>query len=119
MIPEQPFEKREHGLIGFAALDFQQGEDFNVLAANIADYNPDRFDPVALKVMANESGLIVTLYALDKSAQETKEYPDAKLPVKKFKKTMEWQEFIRLIKHFDFIVSNETYSIADIVVTNK
>ena len=119
MIPEQPFEKREHGLTGYAALDFHKQEDFNVLAANITDYNPDRFDPVALKIMASESGIIATLYALDKSAREKDTYPDNKLPVKKFKLEMEWQQFMGYIKYFDLIVSNEAYSIADMVVINK
>jgi hypothetical protein len=119
MIPEQPFEKREHGLVGYAAVDFHKKDDFNVLAANVANYNPDRFDPVALKIMVSESSFIVTLYALDKSAREKDSYPDDKLPVKKFKIEMELQQFMRYIKHFDLIVSNEAYSIADIVVTNK
>ncbi|MES2559363.1 MAG: hypothetical protein V4590_06460 [Bacteroidota bacterium] len=119
MKPEQPFEKREHGLTGYASLDFHLKEDFNVFAANITEYNPDRFDPVALKIMASESTLIVTLFALDKSAREKSSYPDDKLPVKKFKMEMEYQQFMSLIKHFDLIVSNETYPIADIVVINK
>ncbi len=119
MIPEQPFEKREHGLTGFASLDFHKKEDFNVFAANITGYNPDRFDPVALKIMASESAIIATLYALDKSAREKGSYPDDKLPVKKFKQEMEWKQFMSYIKHFDLVVSNEAYSIADIVVTNK
>ncbi len=119
MKPEQPFETREHGLTGFAALDFHKKEDFNVFAANITDYNPDRFDPVALKIMASEASIIVTLYALDKSAREKDSYPDDKLPVKKFKMEMEWLQFIRYIKHFDLIVSNDAYSIADILVINK
>lgn len=119
MKPQQPFEKREHGLTGYATLDFHKKEDFNVFAANIADYNPDRFDPVALKLLASESQVIVTLYALDKSAREKEGYPDKKLPVKKFKLEMAYREFMLYIKHFDLIVSNEAYSIADIVVINK
>lgn len=119
MIPEQPFEKSGHGLTGFASLDFHKKEDFNVLAANITDYNPDRFDPVALKIMVGESTIIATLYAFDKSAREKESYPADKLPVKKFKLEMEWKQFMGYVKHFDLIVSNETYAIADMVVINK
>lgn len=119
MLPEQPFEKSEHDLTGVAALDFLDNEDFNVFAAKITGYNPDRFDPVALKIMASESSVIVTLYAMDKSARETAHYPDDKLPVKKFKMEMEWSELMRHIKHFDIVVSNESYSLSDMVVINK
>lgn len=119
MLPEQPFEKREHDLTGVAALDFLDTEDFNVFAAKITGYNPDRFDPVALKIMAGESSVIVTLYALDKSAREKDQYPDDKLPVKKFKMEMEWQQLMQQIKHFDIIVSNSEYTLSDMVVINK
>lgn len=119
MIPEQPFEKREHDLTGFAALDFREKVDFNTFAAIITDYNPDRFDPVALKIWAGESSVIVTLYAMDKSAREKDQYPDETVPVKKFKMEMQWQQLMQHIQHFDIIVSNEDYSISDMVVTNK
>jgi hypothetical protein len=119
MAPEEPFEKRGHGLTGYATLDFHKKEDFNVFATTITDYNPDRFDPVAIKIMATKSSIIATLYALDKSAQEKESYPADKLPVKKFKIEMEWSQFMSYIKHFDLVVSNENYSLADIVVINK
>jgi hypothetical protein len=119
MIPEQPFEKREHGLTGYASLEFLKNGGFNELAAAIADYNPDRFDPVALKILAGGSGFIVTLYALDKSAREKSVIPDDKLPVKKFKIEMEWQQLMQHIRQFDIIVSDEAYPISDILVLNK
>lgn len=119
MTREQPFEKRAHGLTGSAALDFHNKEDFNVFASTITGYNPDRFDPVAIKIMATESAIIATLYALDKSAREKESYPAEKLPVRKFKMEMEWKQFMSYIKHFDLVVSDGVYDIADIVVINK
>jgi hypothetical protein len=119
MLPEQPFETRERDLTGVAALDFHRKDDFQTFAATITGYNPDRFDPVAIKITAGESSLIVTLYAMDKSAREKDQFPDHKLPVKKFKMEMEWLQFMRYIKHFDLIVTDGSHSLADMVVINK
>ena len=118
MEPEQPFEKQEHDLTGMAALDFHEGVDFNVFAAMITGYNPDRFDPVALKIYSAASSVIVTLYAMDKSAREKSRYPDDKLPVKKFKMEMELHELMKYIRQFDLVVTNKDYAISDMVVVN-
>ena len=116
---EQPFETRHHDLVGKAALDLRNRDDFNSFAAKFAGYDPNRFEPVALRVYVQDLTPIVTIYALDKSKQEDKSFPKDKLPVKKFKLEVDLKEFLRHIRMFDFTVSNEAYNIEDMQVINK
>jgi hypothetical protein len=116
----QPFETAGHDLTGNAALNFYDRENFNTFAAKLAGYNPDRFDPVALKVYVEGTDIIVTLYALDKSKQEqSNDFPSDKLPVRKFKLEMNWVKFLSHIKQFDLIVTDGNFDIKDMVILNK
>ena len=115
----QHFETREHDLTGFASVELYE-KDFNLLGQRLANYNPDRFDAVALKVFVKAGKPIVTLFALDKYKQkQSSNIPKNKLPVKKFKIAIEWRDLIPLVKQFDFVVSNGKYDIADMLVENK
>lgn len=115
----QPFETRGHDLTGFASVDLYK-KDFNLLGSRLTNYNPDRFEAVALKVFVKAGNPIVTLFALDKYKQKkATAYPKNKFPVKKFKINIEWHELIPLVKQFDFVVSNGKYDIADMLVENK
>jgi hypothetical protein len=116
----KPFETKFHSLSGNAAMDLHHKEDLNALAAKlIANYNPDRFDAVALRFFVQKNEPIVTLYAVDKYRQENDNYPKDKLPVKKYKLKLSFDEFLKHIKRFDLTVSNDAYDIADILVMNK
>jgi hypothetical protein len=115
----QPFETRAHDLTGSASLDFYDKDDFNSFAAGLAKYNPNRFDPVAVRLFVQKGAPIVTLYALDQQKQEQSDYPANKLPVKKFKLKLSWEEFFKYVKRFDFTVSNEAFDLRDILVLNK
>jgi hypothetical protein len=116
----QPFETDGHDLTGRASLNFHEKENFDIFAAGIAGYNPDRFTPVALKIFVERNEVIVTLYALDKSKQETAtNFPADKLPVKKFKLAMNWIHFLGHIKQFDLILSDGSYDLKDMLVINK
>jgi hypothetical protein len=112
---KQPFEKNEHDLTGHASVDFLGREDFSAFASKLTGYNPDRFAPVALRMFIQKGEPILTLYALDMNKEKT----DGKLPVKKFKMKMELTEMLKMMKRFDFTVSDGKYDISDIVVTNK
>jgi hypothetical protein len=116
---KQPFETDAHDLTGSAAVDFYDKDDFNTFAAQLAKYNPNRFDPVALRVFVQKGAPIVTLYALDTQKQEQSDYPADKLPVKKFKLKISWAEFFKYVKRFDFTVSNQAFDLQDILVLNK
>jgi hypothetical protein len=117
---KKPFETRFHSLNGNAAMDLHRKEDLNALAAKfVANYNPDRFDAVALRLFVQKDEPIVTIYAVDKYKQENDNYPKDKLPVKKFKLKLPFDEFIKHVKKFDLTVSNDAYDIEDILVINK
>jgi hypothetical protein len=117
---KKPFETNFHSLNGNAAMDLHRKEDLNALATKLIDnYNPDRFDAVALRFFVQKNEPIVTLYAVDKYKQEDGNYPKDKLPVKKYKLKLSFVEFLKYIKRFDLTVSNDAYDIADILVMNK
>jgi hypothetical protein len=116
---DQPFETNGHALTGKASLDFVNREDFNTFALRITGYNPDRFDPVALKVFASLNNWIITLYALDKNRQQQEGAPVEKLPVKKFKMEMDSPTFLSCIRSFDLVVTNRAFDIDDIEVINR
>lgn len=115
---DQPFESSGHSLSGKASLELLNNEGFNIFASKLTDYNPDRFEPVALKVYASFSGFIITLYALDKDRQERSANVE-KLPVHKFKMEMDSLTFLNCIRSFDLVVSNNAFDIQDIEVINK
>jgi hypothetical protein len=115
----QPFESG-HSLLGFAALDFYKEEDLNSLAVRLIDgYNPDRFDAMALRVFFQEKEPVITLYAVDKFHLDKDNYPADKLPVKKFRIPISFDQFLRSIKRLDFTLGNDHYDIADMLVINK
>ena len=117
---DMPFETEAHSLAGKAAMDFFPREDFNSLAAEIVpNYNPDRFDAVAIRLFLRRGQQIVTLYAVDKFKQEQNHYPKDKLPVKKFKLRISPQEFLRYVKQFDLTLTNDAYDIEDMLVINR
>jgi hypothetical protein len=115
----QLFETRGHDLTGYASIDFYDKDDFNSFAASLAGYNPNRFEPVALRVFVQKGEPLVTLFALDTFRQERSNYPANKLPVKKFRFALSWDNLFHYVKRFDFTVSNESYPIADMLVMNK
>src|SRR5947207_2855781 len=117
---KKPFETNYHSLNGNAAMDLYRQDDFNALAIKLVNgYNPDRFDAVALRFFVQKDSPIVTLYAVDKYKQEDDNYPKDKLPVKKYKLKLSFDEFLKHIKRFDLTVSNDAYDIGDILVMNK
>jgi|GEM_PF-676840 len=116
---DQPFEIRAHDMTGFASLDMYSEEVFNAFLTRTAGYDPDRFDPVALKIFIQGKKPVLTLYALDKSKQELKDCPQDKLPVKKFKMAVTWADLFSWIKRFDLVVSTGAYDVKDMRVINK
>jgi hypothetical protein len=120
MKKKQPFETEAHLLTGKSAMDLFRKEDLNSLAARlIQNYNPDRFDATALRLFVQKGEPIITLFAVDKLKQEGNSYPKNRLPVKKFKIRIPFNEFIRNFKRFDVTLTNDAYDIADMLVLNK
>ena len=116
----QPFESGYHSLLGFAGLDFYKEEDLNSLAVRLIDgYNPDRFDAMALRLFIQEKDPVIVIYSVDKFRLEQNNYPTDKLPVKKFRIPISFDQLIRSVKRLDFTLGNDNYDIADMLVINK
>ena len=117
---KQPFESKHHSLVGFAALDLYKKEDLNALAVRFIDgYNPDRFDAMALRFFVQKKDPEIILYSVDKFRLEQNNYPANKLPVKKFRIRIPFDQLVQSIKRLDFTLSNDNYDIADMLVMNK
>lgn len=112
---EQPFESREHDLVGYAALDLKSGQEA-FLSAVFPNYNPRRFVPVAIKVAFGKNHLTITLYAY--AAGEKPQTRDT-LPVKKFKGILDIDVFASYVKHFSVSFSNDQFQIEQMRVTNR
>jgi hypothetical protein len=118
LIKEQPFETQGHDFSGMASLDLHDTDAFYTFLASVAEYDPDRYDPVALKVYIAENHPSVTLYVVDKNAQETGTYPKDKLPVRKLHLQLMWGELFSFIRRFDLVVTPKTYDVQDMLVIN-
>ena len=118
-VQEQPFETQGHDFSGMASLDLHDMQGFYKFLATVADYDPDRYDPVAIKVFVSENNPTVTLFVLDKNAQEGNNYPKDKLPVRKLKLQLSWSELFSFVRRFDLVVSPGSYSIQDMLVINE
>lgn len=112
---KQPFDTSNHDLAGFASVDFSGRNDFSSFAERLTGYNAARFSPVALRLFVQKGQPIITLYALDKSKEKVK----GKLPVKKFKLRLPLAEVLTMIKRFDFTVTDGSFDLRDIIITNK
>lgn len=118
-VQEQPFETKGHDFSGMASLDLHDTRGFYRFLATVADYDPDRYDPVALKVYIVENHPTVTLFVLDKTKQEEDNYPKDKLPVRKLKLQLTWSELFSFVRRFDLVVTTGAYDIADMIVINE
>ena len=120
MKKKQPFETDAHLLTGKSAMDLYRKEDLNSLAVRlIPNYNPDRFDASALRLFVQKNVPVITLFAVDKQKQEENTYPSNKIPVKKFKIRMSFEDFMKHFKRFDVTLTNDAYDIGDMLVINK
>ncbi len=116
---QQPFETEGHDFSGMASLDLHDAPAFYSFLARAAKYDPDRYDPVALKVYITENHPTVTLFVVDKTAQETGTYPKDKLPVRKLKLQLMWSELFTFVRRFDIVVTTGAYDVKDILVINE
>lgn len=116
---QQPFEREGHDFSGMASLDLHDAQAFYKFLATTADFDPDRYDPVALKVYITENHPTVTLYVLDKTAQETGTHPKDKLPVRKLKMQLQWSELFSFVRRFDIVVTTGAYDVKDMLVINE
>lgn len=118
-VQEQPFETEGHDFSGMAALDLHDMQGFYKFLATVADYDPDRYDPVAIKVYVAENHPTVTLFVVDKNKQEENNYPKDKLPVRKLRLQLSWSELFSFVRRFDLVVSTGVFDVKDMLVINE
>jgi TATA-box binding protein (TBP) (component of TFIID and TFIIIB) len=113
-----PNEMRFNDMTGIVSINLKENENFNQFASQLANYNPDRFEAVALKFYV-ENKPVVTIYAYDKLWDETHSNLNNKMPVHKFKVELGLQEFFALFSKCNFIVTKGDFDIEDMEVINK
>ena len=113
-----PFD--HHGISGGIHVTLSNGQTLDDLCTQyIDDYNPDRFEAVAIRLFAGRE-TIVTVYALDKTRQENSTILDGKLPVKKFKlEYISVKEFLDFFEDFNFTITSGNYDLEDMEIINK
>lgn len=118
-VQEQPFETEGHDFSGMASLDLHDVSGFYRFLATVADYDPNRYDPVAIKVFVAENHPTVTLFVVDKLNKRSSSHPEGKLPVRKLKLQLTWSELFSFVRRFDLVVKTGSYDISDMIVINE
>jgi hypothetical protein len=110
------FAGKEHDLSGYAALDFSGKDSFASFAVKFANCDPQRFEPLALRFFIKKNEPVITLYAMDRKKQEENKLPKRKLPVRKFKLTVSFNDFLKQIKQFDFTLTEKNVDVGQFPV---
>jgi hypothetical protein len=85
----------------------------------IADYNKDRFEAFAIRVLLGKE-TVITIYAVDKIRQEGTAFGKEKIPVKKFKlDTLPLQSLFAYCESFNFTLTTGNYQLEDMQIINK
>ena len=86
---------------------------------NLPDYNPDRFEVMALRFFYGKETMI-TLYAVDKHRMEGTNFSEGKMPVKKFKLNPSFmKDILPLVEECNFTLTTGNYPLMDMEVINK
>lgn len=118
---EQELNFEEHGDIsGAISVNLANGQTLDdFCAANIAEYNRDRFEALAIRLFLGKE-TVITIYATDKHRQEGTNFDPEKIPVKKFKLTgIEASELFSYCDSLNFTLSTRNYPIEYMEVVNK
>ena len=114
----QPFETQGHDMTGNASLEFHDNATLDSFVSLIPGMDSGRFEPVALKIFLSGETPLITLYArvLDEADKPGFEN---KIPVRKFKSPVSWNELFRFVKSFDLIVHDGSIDFEDMEVDRK
>jgi hypothetical protein len=107
-------------LFGGMAVKFKNIEKLHqLLVKHIGDYNPDRFELVAVRIYYGKE-TVVTIYSLDKNRQEGSNFSKEKLPVHKFKvNNLHPAELLPFIEECNFTLTTGNYDLNEMEVINK
>jgi hypothetical protein len=114
----QPFETEGHDFSGMASLDLHDVSGFYKFLSTVADYDPEKYDPVAIKVYVAENHPIVTLFVAEKNHQVNAQ-SDGHIPVRKLKLSLSWSELFSFVRRFDLVVKTGKYDLKEMVVINE
>jgi len=112
-----PHEFRYSEAAGVIGIHLDDQTDFKNLAAEIAGYDMNRFEALALKVYISAQP-VVTIYAIDLDRRR-RDPQNPKIPVHKFKKEMSLDDLFYHLKHVNFTVTSGDLDIEDMEVINK
>lgn len=109
-----------HGISGGIHVKLKDGLTLDdICLQHIDDYNPDRFEAVAMRLFAGKE-VIATMYVLDKQKQDNNITDPGSLPVKKIKiEGVNVSMFFDQFEEFNFTLSSGNYDLEDIKVVNK
>lgn len=107
----QPFETQGHDLTGAASLEFHNNQDMESFTSLIPGLDMDRFDPVAIKIFLTGEAPLITIYATEKNGRIKSDWPEGKIPVRKFKTPITWPELFRFVKSFDLVLHDGNFDI--------
>src|SRR5688572_16386826 len=106
----QPFETEGHDLSGMASLEFNDQETITSFVSMIPGMDLNRFEPVAMKLFVTEEAPVLTLYAKLKE-DTTSKSKDGKVPVRKFKTSLQWPDLFKFVKYFDLVVHDGKFNL--------
>ena len=117
---EYDFNNTKLDVSGFLSVKFANGQTLDdFCAANVADYNRDRFEALAIRVFVGDE-TIITVYAVDKTRQEVSTINTGTIPVKKFKiTTVPLNDLFTYCEGFNCTLSTGNYNVEDMEVINK
>ncbi len=104
---------------GVISLKLREGGSLNDYCfKHIDGYDPDRFEALAIRVFFGKE-TIITVYALDKNAQENTVSAE-KMPVRKFKMDGSFlKDIIPFIEACNFTLTTGNYPLEDMKVINE
>jgi len=108
-----PSETKHDDLVGVVSVKLNDTQDFNSLAAELAGYNVNRYEAVAVRVFI-ENKPIVTVYAKDKNSLDFQ--ANGKIHVRKFKMEMTLDDFFYKVRQINFTVTTGEFSIENMEV---
>ncbi len=114
----QRFETTGHDLAGHASLEFHEHESMHSFVSLIPGLDFTRFEPVALKIFVSGDKPLIILYARLINPRDEHRI-DGKVPVRKFKVPVTWQDLFKYVKSFDLIVHAGSFNIEDMEMDRK
>lgn len=110
-------ETRFYDLAGTSSLNFKENIDLNQFAKDLTDIDTNTYKPVTVKVYV-EDETIITLYAAKHEDISRYQNTIHKIPVKKFKVTVENEKLFKYIKQLQLTLVIDDIDVENFEVKN-